>query len=108
MARNTVVMLVFLGAALAQGRGAVAADLFADTFIPKFKEACVGSAKYESEGKIADDKVTAYCNCAAKRMSDGFTDGDKTELMQTTTPPSPPLQQKMNDLVAQCASESLR
>lgn len=107
MARNTVATLVFLGAALALGPGAAAADLFADTFIPKFREACVGSAKQESEGKIADDKVTAYCNCAAKRMSDGFTDSDKEELMQTTAPPSQPLQQKMNDLVAHCASETL-
>jgi len=113
MASNTVATLVFFCAALALGTGAAAADqpdarLFADTFIPKFKEACVGSAKQESEGKIPDDKVTAYCDCAAKRMSDGFSDGDKEELMQTTAPPSQPLQQKMNDLVAQCASQTLR
>jgi len=112
MASNTVATLVFF-AALALGTGAAAAGdqpdakLFADTFIPKFKEACVGSAKQESEGKITDDKVTAYCDCAAERMSQGFSDSDKEELMQTNAPPSQPLQQKMNDMVAQCASQTL-
>ena len=113
MASNIVATLALLCAALALGTGAAAADqpdakLFADTFIPKFKEACVSSAKQQSEGKIADNKVTAYCNCAAQRMSDGFSDADKEELMQTTAAPSPPLQQKMNGVVAECANETLR
>ena len=98
-----------LSATLALGAAAVAAgapDAFTDTFVPKFMESCVGSAKQQSAG-IPDDKVNAYCNCAAKRMS-AFSDADKAELMQTTAPPSQGLQQKMNEVVAQCGNETLR
>jgi hypothetical protein len=112
MPGNRLASCLFLGAALALAPGAPAADqpdpkLFAEAFVPKFKESCVGSAKQESAGKIPDGKIDAYCGCVAKRMSD-FGDADKVELMQTAAPPSPGLQQKLNEAVAQCGSETLR
>jgi hypothetical protein len=77
MLRELTALSLFFSA-LALGSGAaVAEDLFTDTFLPKFKEACVGSAKVEVAGKVSDDKVAAYCNCAATRMSQNFSDAEK-------------------------------
>lgn len=109
MLRHRLASGLFFGATLALSPAALAADqsdVFAESFVPKFKESCVGSAKQQSAG-IPSEKIDAYCNCAAKRMS-AFSDADKGELMQTAGPPSPGLQQKMNDVVAQCFNETLR
>jgi hypothetical protein len=109
--RRLTLALFLLGTAIALPAGAAdqseVARIFRDNFIPKFNESCIGSAKQDSEGRFSDAKIAAYCSCAAKRMS-ALDDAEKQELMQTGAPPSPPLQQKMNDLVAQCGSETLR
>jgi hypothetical protein len=84
------------------------ARIFADGFITKFNQSCISSGKIGGAGRVSDAKIAAYCHCAAKSMTDGFSDVEKQELLQTNGPPSAPVQQKMNDLVERCQEETLR
>jgi len=71
-------------------------------FIDGFKQNCTKSAKAATAGRVDDSKIEAYCDCSAQRMLEKVNGDEIVDMMKGSMTPA--LQQKVNDVVAQCQS----
>ena len=84
------------------GRADAASDSAAvnQGFLDGFKSSCNQDTKTAGAGRVTDDKIAAYCDGSATQMLARMNDDEMADLMKGEM--SAELQQKVNDVVAQC------